>query len=400
VVYLGCNATSQVHPEVVEAMMPYLTDRWHNPSSGYRAGKEVRRAVDEARSRVAALINADPGEIVFTGCGTESNNMTLKWLARAIGRKNSRVVTSAIEHSAVLRPCEAMEAAGYEVVRCGVDPEGRLRIEEFANHVEAGRPGFASVMWVNNETGMIQPVEEACRTAREAGWAFHTDAIQAAGKIPVDVRKVPVDFLSISGHKFHAPKGVGALYIREGMRFEPMIRGGGQEAGRRSGTENVASIVGLGKAAGIMREALGRDRHAGMRRLRDRLAERLVRDIEGVSLNGSPRHQAPNLVHASFEGCDSGGLLILLDEAGVQCSAGSACMTGKQQPSHVQKAMGLSEAQARTSLRLSLSIFSTEEEIDTAAEAVARAVGKLRSVQGPPGVGPVAVYGAQPPEKT
>lgn len=372
--------------------MPYLTGHWHNPSSGYRAGKAVRQALEEAREEVAALINASPGEIVFTGCGTESNNMALKSLARLVGRKGSRVVTSAIEHSAVLRPVEAMEAVGFEVARCGVGTDGRLRTEEFAELVDAGRPGFASIMWANNETGVTQPVAEACAVAKEAGWAFHTDAIQAVGKVPVDVRAVPVDFLSISGHKFHAPKGVGALYIREGVRFEPMLRGGGQEAGRRSGTENVASIVGLGRAARLMREGLEDDGHAALAALRDHFERRLAEEVEGVTFNGSREHRAGNIIHASFADCEAAGLLILLDEAGVQCSAGSACMTGKQQPSHVQKAMGLTDAQARSSLRISLSLFTTREEVDTAVEALKKAVAKLRSVQGG-GVGPVVVYG-------
>lgn len=391
-IYLDSNATTQVHPEVVEAMMPFLTTHCQNPSSGYRSGKVVKKAVEAAREEVAVLIGADPGEIVFTGCGTESNNMALKSLARVVGRKKSRVVTSVIEHSAVLRPCEAMEAVGFEVSRCGVDTEGRLRLDELRDLVDATRPGFASVMWANNETGVVQPMAEACAIVKEAGWGMHTDAIQAVGKMPVDVREVPVDFLSISGHKFHAPKGVGALYVREGLRFEPMMRGGGQEGGRRSGTENVASIVGLGKAAALMREQLEADGYAGMQDLRDHLEDRLVNEIEGVRLNGSREHRAGNIVHASFDRCEAAGLLILLDEAGVECSAGSACMTGKQQPSHVQKAMGISDEQARSSLRLSLSILSTREEVDTAAEAVKKAVEKLRKIQGG-GVGPVVVYG-------
>ena len=382
-----------MHPEVLEAMLPFLTEQCQNPSSGYRSGKRVKAAVETAREQLAALISADPGEIAFTGCGTESNNMAIKSLARLVGRKTSRVVTSAIEHSAVLRPCEAMEAVGFEIQRCGVDGEGRLRVDEFGDLVDGDRPGFASVMWANNETGVVQPVAEAAAIAKEAGWAFHTDAIQAVGKVPVNVREVPVDFLSISGHKFHAPKGVGALYIREGVRFEPMMRGGGQEAGRRSGTENVASIVGFGKAAEIMRGLMERDGHAELGRLRDRFEERLTTEITGVELNGSREHRANNVVHASFADCEAAGLLILLDEYGVECSAGSACMTGKQQPSHVQKAMGYSDARAKSSLRISLSIFTTESEVDAAVEAVKKAVAKLRSVQGG-GVGPVVVYGA------
>ena len=392
-IYLDSNATTQIHPVVLEAMLPFFTDHCHNPSSGYRAGKYVKQAMETAREEVAALIGADPGEIVFTGCGTESNNMALKSLARVVGRKESRVVTSVIEHSAVLRPCEAMEAVGFEVARCGVDELGRMRMDEFAELVDEARPGFASVMWTNNETGVVQPMGEACAVVKDAGWGFHTDAIQAVGKVPLDVREVPVDFLSISGHKFHAPKGVGALYVREGVRFEPMMRGGGQEGGRRSGTENVASIVGLGKAAAMMREGLEKDGHVEMRRLRDHFEDRLVEEIQGVLLNGSREHRAGNIVHASFESCEAAGLLILLDEAGGQCSAGSACMTGKQQPSHVQKAMGFSDDRAKSSLRISLSILTTREEVDQAVEAVKKAVAKLRSVQGG-GVGPVVIYGS------
>ena len=392
-IYLDSNATTQVHPEVVEAMLPFLTEHWHNPSSGYRAGKAVKKAIEEARGQVAELIGAKESEVVFTSCGTESNNMAIKSLARLIGRKKSRVVTSVIEHSAVLRPIEAMEAVGFEVERCGVDAGGRLVIDEFAAQVDSDIPGFASIMWANNETGVIQPIEQACVIAKEAGWAFHTDAIQAVGKMPIDVGAVPVDFLSISGHKFHAPKGVGALYLREGMRFEPMLRGGGQEAERRSGTENVPYIVGMGKAAELMRRSLEKDGHGEMVKLRDEFEARLVNEVSGVTLNGSREHRSGNIIHASFEGCEAAGLLILLDEAGVQCSAGSACMTGKQQPSHVQKAMGISDAQAKSSLRISLSIFTTAEEVAQAVEAVKKAVEKLRAVQGG-GVGPVTIYRA------
>jgi cysteine desulfurase len=391
-IYLDSNATTQVHPTVVEAMMPFLTEHWHNPSSGYRASKVVKTAIAEARGQVAELIGAKEGEIVFTGCGTESNNMAIKSLARLVGRKETRVVTSTIEHSAVLRPLEAMEAVGFEVERCGVDEEGRLKVDEFRALVNCGKPGFSSVMWANNETGVVQPIAEACAIVKEAGWAFHTDAIQAVGKLPVDVRAVPVDFLSISGHKFHAPKGVGAFYLREGMRFDPMIRGGGQEAGRRSGTENVPYIVGMGKAASLMKARLDQDGANEVHQLRDWFEERLVSEITGVTLNGSREHRTGNIIHASFEGCEAAGLLILLDEAGVQCSAGSACMTGKQEPSHVQRAMGISDEQARSSLRISLSMFTSREEVETAAEAVKSAVAKLRAVQGG-GVGPVMIYG-------
>ncbi len=251
---------------------------------------------------------------------------------------------------------------------------------------------MATLMWANNETGVIQPMAEACELAHAAGVPFHSDAIQAVGKTRVDVREVAVDYLSISGHKFHAPKGVGALYVREGMSFAPLLRGGGQEGGRRSGTENVASIVGMGKAAELMQARLEADGHAGVKALRDHFEKRLLSELEGVRMNGSLDHRTVNTSHLSFESCEAAGLLILLDEYGVQCSAGSACMTGKQQPSHVQTAMGLPAAQAKSSLRISFSIFTTRQECDAAVEAVKKAVHKLRSVQGGSGVGPVQVF--------
>lgn len=391
-IYLDNHATTAVHPEVVEAMLPYLTEHFHNPSSGYRAGKAVRKAIEQARGEVAGLIGAKKEEIVFSGCGTESNNMVLKSLARIYGRKTSRVITGEIEHSAVLRPVQAMEDVGFEVVRCGVDGEGRLDLEKYREACEGAETGFVSVMWANNETGVIQPMAEACEIAKSSGLAFHTDAIQAVGKIPVNVREIPVDFLSISGHKFHAPKGIGALYLREGVRFEPLIRGGGQEDGRRSGTENVPYIVGLGKAASLMRAALEKDAHAGIAANRDHLEKRLVEEVEGVTLNGSREHRVPTCAHVSFEGCEGAGLLILLDEAGVQISTGSACMTGKQEPSHVQRAMGIPTERAKSSLRISFSGFTTRKETDEAVERIKKAVKKLRQVQGGGGVGPVMVY--------
>ena len=389
-IYLDSNATSQVHPEVLEAMLPFLKDHWHNPSSGYRAAKKIREAITLAHEQVAALINASPDEIVMTGCGTESNNSVLAFLASQRGDRK-KIVTSAIEHSAILRYADAMAAThGMTVEQVGVNSDGRLDLDAFQTALADA--AMASVMWANNETGVIQPIAEAVETARAVGVPFHSDAIQAVGKTPVDVRSVPVDYLSISGHKFHAPKGVGAIYIRSGLRFEPLLRGGGQEKGRRSGTENVAGIVALGKAAELMKKRLDTNNHAGIAGLRDHLESRLLGEVEGIQRNGSLDHRTANTSHLSFDGCEAAGLLILLDEYGVQCSAGSACMTGKQQPSHVQIAMGIPPVQAKSSLRISLSIFTTREEIDTAVEAIKKAVKKLRSVQGGSGVGPVQVF--------
>jgi cysteine desulfurase len=382
-IYLDSNATTQIHPQVVEAMMPYLTGHWHNPSSSYAAAREVRAAVETAREQVASLIGAHPDEIVFTGSGTEANSTVIKSLAREIGRAHSRVVISAIEHSAVIRPVEAMAAVGFQVERAGVKEDGRLDLGAFAAAVLETCPGFASVMWANNETGVIQPVAEACDIAKKAGWFFHTDAIQAVGKIPVRVDEVPVDYLSISGHKFHAPKGVGALFIRRASPLEPMIRGGGQEAGRRSGTENVPYIVGLGAAAAIMRQEIAGGGMARVARLRDRLEAALLPGLgEGpdrVKRNGSSEHRTGNVAHLSFAGCTAAELLPALDAVGVQCSAGSACMTGKSNPSHVQKAMGFSDEHAFSSLRLSLSIFTTEAEVDEAVGKIIEVVKRLRA---------------------
>ncbi len=386
-IYLDNNATTPVDSEVLEAMLPYLKDHFHNPSSGYRAAKPIKAALNTAREQVAALINAHPEEIIFTSCGTESNNTALKSLARLIGRKKSRVIASTIEHSAVLRPIEAMAAVGFDTHSINVCGDGRLNLNELGERLDADIPTFASLMWSNNETGVTQPIDEACSILKEHGAVLHSDAIQAVGKIPVDVRQVPVDLLSISGHKFHAPKGVGALYLRNGFRIEPLLRGGGQENEYRSGTENIPYIVALGKAA----ELAMNDESSHISQLRDHLEQRLTSEIEGVHLNGSRQHRSPNICHISFDQCEGAGLLILLDEAGVQVSTGSACMTGKQQPSHVQKAMGFSDERAKSSLRISLSRNTTKEDIEHATQAIVNSVKKLRAIQSPL-TGPVQVY--------
>lgn len=389
---MDANATTPVLPEVLEAMLPWLKEGYCNPNASYRGAREARMAIETAREQVAGLIGAEPEEIVFTGCGTESTNMALKWLARLVGRKHGRVVTSAIEHSAVLKPVETFEAVGYAVERCGVDAGGRLDLAEFEAACEMAKEGggFVSLMWVNNETGVIQPVAEALAMAKDRGLAFHTDAIQAAGKLPVEVKEAGVDFLSLSAHKFHGPKGVGALYVKNGCRFEPMLRGGGQEGDRRSGTENVAGIVGMGLAAELVVKDLA-GRMASAARLRDAFEAKVVERVRGVTVNGDLIHRVGNTTHLSFEGCEAAGLLILLDDMGVACSAGSACMTGQQQPSHVQQAMGFPDRKAKSSLRFGFSVRNTIEEAGQAADCVARAVEKLRRVQGG-GTGPVVVY--------
>lgn len=392
-IYLDANATTPLLPEVLDAMLPWLREGFHNPNASYQGAKEARKAIDEAREKVAALIGADPDEIVFTSGGTESTNAALKWLARLVGRKSGKVITSAIEHSAVLKPVETFADVGYAVSKVGVDAGGRLLAEEYQSACEAAKEGggFASIMWANNETGVIQAVDEACSIAKENGLAFHTDAIQAVGKIPVNVREVPVDFLSLSAHKFHGPKGVGALYVRSGARFEPLLRGGGQEKDRRSGTENTAGIVGLGKAAELAAARLAAWQTPAA--IRNAFEAKVVESISGTTINGDLLHRLPGTSHLSFTGCEAAGLLILLDDLGVACSAGSACMTGKQQPSHVQKAMGFTDAKAKSSLRFGFSALNTMEDAMAAAVALTKAVEKLRRVQGG-NTGPVVVYSA------
>jgi cysteine desulfurase len=333
---------------------------------------------------VAALIGADASEIVFTGGGTESVNTALHSMDRLAG--SGRALVSAIEHSAVLRCVEAM-GRGFSCLP--VNAAGGVETNDLALHLQGA--AFVSVMMTNNETGVIQPVSEIFRMCKAMGLPTHSDAIQAAGKLPIDVRALGVDMLSISAHKFHGPKGVGALYVRGGLAFEPLLRGGGQEGGRRSGTENTAGIVGMGMAAELAVRYLTDGSAASVAVMRDVFETKVIAGLSGVTLNGDPDQRLPNTSHLSFADCEAAGLLILLDEKNVACSAGSACMTGSQRPSHVQLAMGIPETRAKSSLRFSFSRLNTLDEAHAAADAVIAAVEKLRRVQGG-GVGPVTVY--------
>jgi cysteine desulfurase len=371
---LDANATTRLLPEVLEAMLPWLGGGHANPSGSYAAAKLARAAIENARGQVAELIGAEPEEIVFTGGGTESVNTALRSLDVLCGP--GAVVVSAIEHSAVLR---CVESFTREIRRLPVDAGGRVRVDALTAVMEGA--AFVSMMAANNETGVIQPLREVVKMV---AMPVHSDAIQAAGKMPIDVKVPGVDLLSLSAHKFHGPAGVGALYVRSGLKFEPLLRGGGQEGGRRSGTENTAGIVGMGAAAACAMRQLDSS-------VRDAFERSVLELTSGVTVNGDVSFRLPNTSHLSFDGCDAAGLLILLDEAGVACSAGSACMTGKQKPSHVQLAMGILEARAKSSLRFSFSRLNTMEEALAAAGLVALAVEKLRRVQGP-GVGPVVVY--------
>ena len=380
------NATTALLPEVLEAMMPWLTgEGYANPSGSYRAAKRARQAIEAAREQVAALIGASPGEIVFTSGGTESIHAALGSLDRLCGPGHA--VVSAIEHSAVLRGTEALQRPCHHLA---VTPQGCLPPAD--PDLLPADAAFLSLMLANNETGVIQPLAEWTALARSRGLPIHTDAVQAAGKIPLDVSQLGVDLLSLSAHKFHGPKGVGALWIRNGLDFSPSQRGGGQENGRRSGTENTAGIVGMGRAAELARAHLATENPSRLAALRDAFEQIIMTRLEGVTVNGSgPAPRLPNTSHLSFEGCDAAGLLILLDESGIACSAGSACMSGKQKPSHVQQAMGIPPERARSSLRFSLSRLADISQVETAAESLIRAVTKLRRIQSP-GVGPVLVY--------
>ncbi|MCB1079263.1 MAG: cysteine desulfurase, partial [Verrucomicrobiae bacterium] len=352
-----------------------------NPSAGYRFGKAARRAVEEARAKVAALIDADPEEVVFTSCGTESNNTALMSALRTWPERR-RIVTSTTEHSAIENPCAFFESTGYDLRRNPVDSQGRLNLEALRTMLVPGETSILSLIWANNETGMLFPIAEAAELAREAGVLFHSDAVQAVGKHPVSVRDAGIAMLSLSGHKVHAPKGVGALFVSRHVRFAPLLMGGGQEKDRRSGTENVASIVGLGEAAEVMREELANGLTTRLGQLRDQFEAGVIAAIEGAEINGDPTDGAriANTTNLYFPGVDGEGLLILLDEAGVCCSPGSACGSGSVKPSRVIKAMGHSTERARSSVRFSFSMFNTEAEVESAVEAIASAVGKLRVV--------------------
>jgi cysteine desulfurase len=371
VIRLDANATTAMLPEVLEAMLPWLRDGHANPSGDYAAGRRARAAVEEARGKFAAWIGAEPDEIVFTSGGTESVNTALRSLDRLVGQGNA--VVSSIEHSAVLHCAEDL---GRPVKYAPVTSQGRLDLEKFS----ALLPGAAmvSVMAANNETGTLQPLREVCSMARERGIPVHSDAVQAAGKSGLDVRHLGADMMSFSAHKFHGPPGMGALYVRRGIRFFPLHLGGSQENGRRAGTENVAGIVGMTAAA----EALGRRSQelAALHLLRDAFESALLESLPGVLVNGDPVHRLPNTSHLSFAGCEAIELIRMLDEAGIECSAGSACMAGMIRPSHVQLAMGIDGARGRGSLRFSFSILNTIDEARRAAETVRQCVMKLRGM--------------------
>ena len=375
-VYLDNNATTRVAPEVVEAMLPFLTENWGNPSSAYLFGHQLAKPLDEARTRLAALLNAEPRELVFTSCGTESNNSAIH-SALMTRREKRHVVTTAVEHSATVKFCNFLQKLGYEVTFLPVTPEGALDLAELEKAIRSDT-AIVSVMWANNETGMLFPVEEVGAICRRKGVLCHTDAVQVPGKLKMDVKRLGVDFLSLSGHKLHAPKGIGLLYVKRQTKFQPYIIGGGQERGRRGGTENVAQIVAFGRAAELAAARL-EEENTRVRALRDKLEAGIFSTIEGSVRNGAAEPRLPNTANIAFEGVEAEGILMLLDQAGICASSGSACTTGSLDPSPVLVAMGCSAARARSSIRFSLGIYNTEDDVDHTLKHLPPIIEKLRA---------------------
>ncbi len=377
IIYLDNNATTQLDPAVIEEMLPFLTRYYGNPSSGYGFAGTARKAINLARERLGALLGCEPTEIVFTSGGTESNNAVINSVLR-LDARGKHVVASAVEHSAVLRPCQDLEKVGYNVTFLGVDQHGNLDLTELEGAIRP-ETALVSIMWANNETGVIFPIEKIADICSEKGVLFHTDAVQATGKIPMRLRDTAINFLSLSAHKFHGPKGVGALYINRRTKFNPLIAGGGQENGRRGGTENVASIVGLGKAAELALKYLAEGK-CNLRSMRDRFEKSVLETATDVSVNGAAAARLSNTSSLSFEGIESSAALLLLDRQGICCSAGSACRTGSQEASHVLRAMNPSTDGGRRSLRFSFGRFNTDAEVDRAVEIVPKVIEKLRQL--------------------
>jgi len=375
-IYLDNAASTQIHEDVLNSMLPYLKEQYGNPSSIHRYGRLAHKAIEKARKQIASLINADPSEILFTSGGTESNNTAL----RGISMKNpaSQIITSSIEHDAILEPCKQLAQNGFDVDYLPVNQFGMIECSDLKNHISK-KTSLVSIMFGNNEVGTIQPISEIAKICNEHKIPFHTDAIQAVGKIPIDVKELGVDLLSISSHKLYGPKGVGALYIKNGIDIDPVMLGGGQEHGLRSGTENVASIVGFGMACEIAKNNLN-DNIIQMKKLRDTLVEKILNEIPEVVLNGHSQFRLPNNAHFTFLGVNGEDLIIKLDEYGIAASTGSACSVNTQKASHVLQAMGFSLEQITGSLRLTIGIFNDHKEIEKTIDVLKKVVGELRSV--------------------
>ena len=378
IVYTDNNATTKVADEVIKEMLPYFGELYGNPSSMHTFGDQVDKKVKQARQRVANFINADPDEIIFTSCGTESDNSAIYSAINAYPEKK-HIITSNVEHPAINNLYQHLqETKGYEVTFVPVDKKGLLDLDLLYNSM-SDNTAIISLMWANNETGVMFPIEEIAKKANEKGILFHTDAVQAAGKIAIDVKKVGVDMLSLSGHKIHAPKGIGVLYVKKGFKFSPFLVGGHQENGRRGGTENTVSIIGLGKACELARENLS-VMNTKVRELRDYLQTRLLEKIPGSSVNGDLDMRLPNTLSIGFDAVEGESILLMLDREGICASSGSACTSGSLEPSHVLMAMEVPFKSAHGSIRFSLSHYNTKEEMDIIIAAIVPVIQKLRDM--------------------
>jgi len=376
-IYLDNNATTRVDPRVFEEMQPYFCDLYGNPSSMHAFGGQVGSKITEARERVAAILGADPTEIIFTSCGTESDNTAIRSaLESQPDRKH--IVTTKVEHPAVLNLCKHLVKKGYHLTQLGVDENGRLDLDELRSAV-TDNTALVSIMWANNETGTIFPIEEIAHIVKSRGTLFHTDAVQAVGKIEIDLNKIPVDFLALSGHKLHAPKGVGALYVRKRTPFRPFIIGGHQERSRRAGTEAVPSIIALGKACDVAFENMSIEQNE-VRELRDRLEQGIINSVPLTIVNGDESSRLPNTSNISFKFVEGEAILLLMNELGICASSGSACTSGSLEPSHVLRAMGVPFTFAHGSIRFSLSRFNTKEEIDFVVKEFPPIIERLRAM--------------------
>ncbi|SEP68042.1 cysteine desulfurase [Ectothiorhodospira magna] len=377
-IYLDNNATTRVDPAVVEAMLPFFTEQFGNPSSIHSFGNRVGHAIKQARGQVQTLLGAaHDSEIVFTSCGTESDSTAILSAVKAQPQRRE-IITTVVEHPAILTVCEQLEKEGYTIHRLPVDGRGRLDLDHYAALL-SDQVALVTVMWANNETGTLFPVETMARMAREAGVMFHTDAVQVVGKLPIDLKSSAIDMLSLSGHKLHAPKGIGVLYLRRGLRFRPLLRGGHQERGRRAGTENSAGIVALGKAAELAMTHMAHE-NTEVRALRDHLQAGLAARIPHALVMGDQDNRLPNTLNMAFEYIEGESILLLLNQAGIAASSGSACTSGSLEPSHVMRAMGIPYTAAHGSVRFSLSRYNTRAEIDRVIDVMPDIVARLRKM--------------------
>ena len=376
-IYLDSNATTKVDPEVVEAMLPYLTDYYGNPSSMHTFGGQVGKAVKQAQEKVAALLESEESEIIFTSGGTEGDNAAIRSALLAQPERR-HIITTQVEHPAVLNVCKQLESQGYSVTYLSVNRQGQLDLDELEASL-TGNTALVTIMYANNETGVVFPIEQIGLRSKESGALFHVDAVQAVGKIPLNMKTSTIDMLTLSGHKIHAPKGIGALYVRRGVRFRPMILGGGQQRGRRGGTENVSGIVALGKAAELERLHI-QAATAREKQMRDRLEQTIIATIPDCEVNGHPTQRLPNTTNIGFKYIEGEAILLYLNQHGICASSGSACASGSLEPSHVLRSMGLPYTSLHGSIRFSLCRYTTDAEIDAVLEVMPSIVERLRAL--------------------